>query len=81
MASRNSSVAARRMSAIDGESPPMNGLPSRKNARYTSSGSASAFSASCCACAFIASSAADVPTSPGYCGNPSAGYVARVTSG
>ena len=69
------------MSAIEGESPPMNGFPSRKKVRNTSSGSASAASASCCAFAFMSSSASDVATSPGYCGKPSAGYVARVSSG
>jgi hypothetical protein len=61
------------MSAIDGWSPPMNFLPSRKKARYTSSGSASAASASRWACAFSSSSASEVATSPGYCGKPSVG--------
>ncbi len=58
------------MSAIDGWSPPMNRLPSRKNFRYTSSGCSRAFCASACACAFSASSASELPTSPGYCGKP-----------
>src|SRR5688572_30030803 len=57
MARRNSSVAAQRMSAMDGWSPPTNCRPSRKNERNASSGSASAASASCCACAFMASAA------------------------
>src|SRR5437667_397636 len=39
MARRNSSDAARRMSAMHGSSPPMNVLPSRKN-RNASSGAA-----------------------------------------
>ena len=69
------------MSAIEGESPPMKGRPSRKNAWKTSSGSAIAASASACAFAYIVSSASEVATSPGYCGNPSVGYVARASSG
>ena len=51
---------------MDGESPPMNVLPSRKNRWNASSGSATAASASLCACAFRASSASEVATSPGY---------------
>ena len=31
--------------------------------------------------AFTSSSASEVPTSPAYCGKPSAGYVARASSG
>jgi hypothetical protein len=52
-----------------------------KNDRNTSSGSASAAIASRWACSFNSPEASDVATSPGYCGKPSFGYVARVSSG
>ncbi len=53
------------MSAIEGVEPPMNGLPSRKNVRYTSSGSARAAWQAARPAAFTSSSASDAPTSPG----------------